>query len=107
MITKLGMLFWLILTTIGMSIMCHIKLIAGISMEDKMDVSYSHVLMDLTTEFQFSSSVISTRMTRGSGRLKEFRGVFILRFSQCPEDLTWNPPCALSLNPKSAYAIES
>ena len=65
MITKLhvGMLFWLILTTIGMSIMCHIKLIAGISMEDKMGVSYSHVLMDLATEFQFSSSVISTRIT--------------------------------------------
>ena len=49
MITKLGMLFLLILTTIGMSIMCHIKLIAGISMEDKMGVSYSHVLMDFSS----------------------------------------------------------
>ena len=42
-------------------------------------------------------------MTRGSGRLKEFRGVFILRFAQIYVD----PPCAIDLNPKSAYVIES
>ena len=47
--------------------------------------------------------IIITRMTRGSGRLKEFRSVFILRFAQIHVD----PPCAIDLNLKSAYESES
>ena len=52
---------------------------------------------------QYALRAKITRMTRGSGRLKEFGGVFILRFAQIYVD----PPCAIDLNPKSAYEPES